>query len=83
MNFYPVTYIRSVPYQGYFSKRMTDREKNEFFRDYILWQQDGLDIEKQHCLFINFGVSMKLDHPHIRRVIMIFIQKFRNILNVL
>ena len=62
---------------------MTDREKNEFFRDYILWQQDGLDIEKQHCLFINFGVSMKLDHPHIRRVIMIFIQKFRNILNVL
>ena len=83
MNLYPVTYIRSLPHQGYFSKRMTDREKNEFFRDYILWQQDGLDIEKQHCLFINFGVSMKLDHPHIRRVIMIFIQKFRNILNVL
>ena len=83
MNLYSVTYVRSVPYQGYFSKRMTDREKNEFFRDYILWQQEGLDIEKQHCLFINFGVSMKLDHPHIRRVIMIFIQKFNNILNVL
>ena len=36
-----------------FYVRMTDQEKNEYFHDFILWQQEGLDIEKQHCLFIN------------------------------
>ena len=56
-----------------FYVRMTDQEKNEYFHDFILWQQEGLDIEKQHCLFINFGVNMKFEHPQIRRVITIFI----------
>ena len=51
---------------------MTDKEKEKFFRDFILWQQEGLDIEKQHCLFINFGVNMKFEYPQIRRVIVIF-----------
>ena len=34
---------------------MTDEEKGKYLRDITLWQQEGLDIEKQHCLFINFG----------------------------
>ena len=51
---------------------MTDQEKNKFFRDFILWQQEGLDIEKQNCLFINFGVNMKFEYPHIRKLIVIF-----------
>ena len=50
---------------------MADKEKFKFFRDFILWQQEGLDIEKQHCLFINFGVNMKLEYTQIRRAIMI------------
>ena len=58
---------------------MTDEERNEFFRDFILWQNEGLDIEKQHCLFINFGVKMKFEYPQIRRAIMIFI--YINLLN--
>ena len=37
---------------------MTDEERMKFFRDFILWQQEGLDIEKYPCLFINFGVNM-------------------------
>ena len=45
--------------------RMTDEEKKEYFRDFILWQQKGLDIEKQHCLLINFGVSMNFEYPQI------------------
>ena len=53
--------------------RMTDEEMNKYFRDTILWQQEGLDIEKQHCLFINFGVNMKFEYPQIRRLIMLFI----------
>ena len=55
-----------------FFKRTTGVEKNKFFRDYILWRQEGLDVEKQHCLFINFGVNMMLEYPQIRRVIIIF-----------
>ena len=55
-------------------KRMTGEERMKFFRDFILWQQEGLDIEKQHCLLINFGVNMKLRYPQIRRVIMISIE---------
>ena len=51
---------------------MTDQEQNKYFRDFVLWQQEGLDIEKQHCLFINFGVNMMFEYPQIRRVIMIF-----------
>ena len=53
--------------------RMTDQEQNKYFRDFILWQQEGLDIEKQHCLFINFGVNMKFEYPQIRSVITILI----------
>ena len=45
---------------------MTDEERFEFFRDFIQWKQESLDIEKQHCLFINFGVNMKLEYPQIR-----------------
>ena len=51
---------------------MTDKETNEYFRDFIFWQQEGLNTEKQHCLVINFGVNIKFQYPHIRRVIMIF-----------
>ena len=51
---------------------MTDDEKNKFFRDFILWQKEGLDIDKYHCLLINFGANMKFEYPQIRRVIMIF-----------
>ena len=47
---------------------MTDEEKNEFFHDFIFWQQEGLDLEKHYCLFINFGVNMKFEYTHIRRV---------------
>ena len=50
---------------------MTDRERFQDFRDIVLWQQEGLDIEKQHCLFINFGVNMKFQFTQIRRVILI------------
>ena len=46
--------------------RMTDEEKKEYLRDFILWQQKGLDIEKQHCLLINFGVNMNFEYPQIR-----------------
>ena len=56
---------------------MTDQEQNKYFRDFVLWQQEGLDIEKQHCLFINFGVNMKFEYPQIRRVIMIFIKLYK------
>ena len=53
---------------------MIDEERIKFFRDFILWQQEGLDIEKQHCLFINFGENMKFEYPQIRRVTMINIK---------
>ena len=53
---------------------MTGEERMKFFRDFILWQQEGLDIEKHHCLLINFGVNMKLRYPQIRRAIMISIK---------
>ena len=53
------------------SLSISDKEKNEFFRDYILWQQEGLDIDKHHCLFINFGVNMSLQYPQIRRDVVI------------
>ena len=32
---------------------MTDEETFQDFPGFIQWQQEGLDIEKQHCLFIN------------------------------
>ena len=54
------------------SIRMSDNEKNKFFRDFTLWQQEGLDIDKYHCLFINFGANVRFEYPQIRRVIMIF-----------
>ena len=47
---------------------MTDKETIEFFRDFILWQKEGLNIEKQHCLVINFGVNIQFQSSHIRRV---------------
>ena len=50
---------------------MTDEENKEFFHDFIIWQQGGLDTEKQQCLFINFGVNMKFEYTQIRKVIMI------------
>ena len=52
--------------------RMTDEEKKEFFHDFIFWQQEGLDIEKQHCLFINFGVNVMFEYTQIRKEIMIY-----------
>ena len=52
--------------------RMTDEEKNKFFHDFIFWQQEGLDIERQQCLFINFGVNMKFEYSQLRRVITMF-----------
>ena len=52
---------------------MTDEERFKVFRDFIFWQQEGLDIEKQHCLFINFGANMKFEYPQIRSVNTIFI----------
>ena len=54
---------------------MTDKEKNKYFRDFILWKQEGLDIEKHHCLFINFGVNMMFEYPQIRNIIIIFLYK--------
>ena len=52
---------------------MTDEERMKFFRDFILWQQEGLDIEKYPCLFINFVVNgnMRLETVQMRREIMI------------
>ena len=41
---------------------MTDEEKNKNFREFILWQQQGLDIEKLNCLLINFGVNTGAGH---------------------
>ena len=51
---------------------MSDEEKQKYLRDFIFWQQDGLNIENQHCLFINFGVNMKFPTTQIRKVIVIF-----------
>ena len=53
-------------------KRMTDEERFQDFPGFIQWQQEGLDIEKHHCLFISFGVNMKFQFTQIRRVIVIF-----------
>ena len=57
---------------------MTDEEKNKYFRDFILWQQEGLDIDEYHCLFINFGVNMKFEYSQIRRLIMILIYLYQS-----
>ena len=51
--------------------RMTEEEMEKYFRDFILWQHEGLDIKKQQCLLINFGVNMKFESPQIRRIIVI------------
>ena len=50
---------------------MTEEERMQFYRGFILWQQEGLDINKYHCLFINFGVNMSLQYPQIRRDVVI------------
>ena len=52
--------------------RITGKETNNFLRDFILWQQNGMNIEKQHCLFINFGSNMMFESTQIRKVIKIF-----------
>ena len=54
------------------TKRMTEKELNKFFRDFIFWQQEGLDISEAHCLFINFGVNVKFENSQIRRANLIF-----------
>ena len=51
--------------------RMTEEEMEKYFRDFILWQHEGLDIKKQQCLFINFGVNIKSESPQIRRIVVI------------
>ena len=63
---------RSYNVLSNFLLRITDKEKNKFFRDFIFWQQEGLDIDEYHCLFINFGVNIQYENPQIRRAIMIF-----------
>ena len=67
------TILLSLHYLTIFSpKRMTDEGKKAFIRNFTLWQQEGLNIDEYHCLFINFGMNIKLENPQIRRVIMIF-----------
>ena len=51
---------------------MTDKDKNNIIREFTRWKKEGLDIDKYHCLIINFGANMMFEYPHIRRVIMIF-----------
>ena len=51
---------------------MTDEEIFKDFRGYIPWKEEGLDMENQHCLFINFGVNVNFEHTQIRRVFVIF-----------
>ena len=63
---------------NFFLKRMTDEEKNKFFRDFIFWQQGGLDITNYHCLFINYGANVKFENPHIRSVIVRIYGNFLN-----
>ena len=58
---------------------MTDNENYKLFRDFIFWQQEGLDIDKYHCLFINFGANVKLENSQIRIVIIIFLKIIINI----
>ena len=48
--------------------RISDEEKKNYFRDFILWKQEGFDIDKKHCLFFNFGANLKLEYPQIRSV---------------
>ena len=55
---------------------MTDKEKHKFFRDFIFWQQEGLDINEVHCLFINFGTNVKFENSQIRIVIVISSLKY-------
>ena len=45
------------------ARGMTEEDRMKFFRGFILWQQEGLDIEKYPCLFINFGVNMTTNLP--------------------
>ena len=54
-------------------QRMTDEQKFKFFRDFIFWQQEGLDIDESPSLIINFGDKFQFENTfQIRRVIMIF-----------
>ena len=60
----------------FFLLRVTDKEKNKFFRDFIYWKEEGLDIDKYHCLLINFGAHLQFDNPQIRKVIVMFLKDF-------
>ena len=66
--------ISTLLFQILIDRGMKDEERMKFFRGFILWQQEGLDMEKYPCLFINFGVNTgsSLEGPfQRRRVIMI------------
>ena len=59
--------------QRFSSKMLADKQKFKFFRDFIFWQQKGLDIDESPSLIINFGDKFKFENTfQIRRVIMIF-----------
>ena len=56
-----------------FSPMMTDKQKFKLFRDFIFWQQEGLDIDESPSLIINFGDKFQFENTfQIRGVIMIF-----------
>ena len=66
--------ISTLLFQILIDRGMTEEERMQFYRGFILWQQEGLDIEKYPCLIINFGINMRssLEWPLQRRsVIMI------------
>ena len=45
---------------------MTDHDKEDFIRRIIAWKENGLDLDKQNCLTLNFGSDVVLDYPQIR-----------------
>ena len=51
------------------SLRMTDQDKEDFIRRTIHWQQNGLDLDNQNCLILNFGADLVLSYPQIRKFI--------------
>ena len=69
------TLISTLLFQILIDRGMTEEERLKFYRGFILWQQEGHDIEKYPCLFINFGVNLGSSlegYFPMRRVIMIF-----------
>ena len=49
------------------SLRMTDQDKEDFIKRTIQWQQNGLDLDKQNCLVLNYGSDVVLNYPQIRK----------------